>query len=195
MNAGNDSSAVTGARLEQRGAYPADAMTGPAFRAATTADAEDLARLVIDGFEEFRSFAPPGWAPPPLDAEIEPLRELLADPDGWSRVAEQGGELVGQVTIMPAASHVRGSDDPSLAHLRTLFVRRDFWGTGVATALHAAAAEAARERGFASMRLFTPAQQRRARRFYEREGWEQLGDEFLEPDLGLVIVQYRRRLR
>ena len=96
---------------------------------------------------------------------------------------------------MAAASHPLGSDDPSLAHFRNLFVRRDFWGTGVASALHSAAVDAARERGFAHMRLFTPAGQGRARRFYEREGWAQAGEEFHEPHIGLVIVEYRLPLR
>jgi GNAT superfamily N-acetyltransferase len=170
-------------------------MAAPVFRAATIADADGLARLVIEGFEEFRSFAPEGWTPPPLAPEVERMRELLPDPDVWCMVAEAGGELVGQVTIMPATRHWAAVDDPSLAHLRTLFVRRDHWGTGVATALHAAAVDAARERGYAHMRLFTPAEQRRARRFYEREGWVQAGDEFHDPGPNLVIVEYRLPLR
>jgi GNAT superfamily N-acetyltransferase len=169
-------------------------MTEPTYRAATLADAEAVARLVVEGFEEFRSFAPAGWTPPPLADEVERMEELLPDPDVWSRVAESGGAIVGQVTIMPASWHWAAVEDPSLAHLRTLFVRRDFWGTGVATSLHAAATGAARERGFSAMRLFTPAGQARARRFYEREGWVQAGDEFHQPALGMVIVEYRLEL-
>jgi GNAT superfamily N-acetyltransferase len=170
-------------------------MADATYRAGTLADAEALARLVIDGFEEFRAFAPPGWAPPPVADEVARLRELLPDPAVWCRVAEAGGELAGQVTLMPAMAHHVATDDASLAHLRNLFVRPGFWGTGVASALHAAAVEVASERGFTAMRLFTPAGQARARRFYEREGWVQAGDEFHEPDIGLVIVQYRRDLR
>jgi GNAT superfamily N-acetyltransferase len=170
-------------------------MARPEFRAATIADAEGIARLVIEGFGEFRSFAPEGWAPPPLAGEVERMRELVPDPDVWCMVAEAGDELVGQVTIMPAARHRAAVADPSLAHLRTLFVRRDRWGTGIATALHAAAVDAARERGYAHMRLFTPVEQRRARRFYEREGWVQAGEEFHDPGPNLVIVEYRLDLR
>jgi GNAT superfamily N-acetyltransferase len=166
----------------------------PNYRPGTVADAEAVARLVIDGFEEYRSFAPEGWSPPSLAGEVERLGELLPDPDVWCLLAESGGELAGQVTFMPAARHWSAVDDPSLAHLRTLFVRRDFWGTGVATALHAAAVEEARERAYAHMRLFTPAQQRRARRFYEREGWAVAGDEYHDPGPDLVIVEYRRAL-
>ena len=56
------------------------AASEPNYRAGTVADAEALARLVIDGFEEYRSFAPDGWSPPPLADEVERLHELLPDP-------------------------------------------------------------------------------------------------------------------
>ena len=84
--------------------------------------------------------------------------------------------------------------DPSLVHLLNLFVRREFWGTGVASALLAAAVAEARERGYAQMRLFTPARQARARRFYEREGWAVAGDEFHDAAPDLVVIEYRRAL-
>ena len=162
------------------------------LRAATPADAERLARTVIEGFEHYRAFAPPGWEPPPLHHEIETLHDLLPDERVWCRLAESGGEIVGQVTFMPAARHGRPVDDPALAHLLNLFVRRDHWGSGVATTLHGAAVGEARERGFARMRLFTPAAQSRARRFYEREGWAAVGDEFHDPGPNLVLIEYRR---
>jgi hypothetical protein len=44
------------------------------------------------------------------------------------------------------------------------------------------------------MRLFTPAEQQRARRFYEREGWSAVTEAYLEEPLGLEIVEYRRPL-
>jgi GNAT superfamily N-acetyltransferase len=53
---------------------------------------------------------------------------------------------------------------------------------------------AARERGFSAMRLFTPAAHARARRFYEREGWVEAGEEFHAPGPDLVLVEYRYRL-
>ena len=124
-----------------------------AFRAAAPADAEDLARAVVDGVEDYRSFAPPGWTPPSLEGEIEHLHAVLGDEHVWCLLAEAGGELVGQVTVLPAARAARPVHDPALAHLSNIFVRRDRWGTGLAKVLHAAAIEAARERGFTEMRL------------------------------------------
>ena len=165
------------------------------LRDATPADAERLARTVIEGFEHYRAFAPPGWEPPPLHHEIETLHDLLPDERVWCRLAESGGEIVGQVTFLPASRAAVPDDDPALAHLRNLFVDERHWGTGLATALHAAAISEARERGFRTMRLFTPAGQARARRFYEREGWRRAGDAFHAPGPDLVIIEYRLALR
>jgi GNAT superfamily N-acetyltransferase len=164
------------------------------FRGATTADAERLGRAVVEGVEDYPAFAPPGWTPPSLADEAEHLRGLLGDEQVWCLLAEADGEVVGQVTVLPAARAARPVDDPALAHLRNLFVRRDFRGTGLASALDAAAVEVARERGFAELRLFTPAGHARARRFYEREGWVPAGEEFHDPAPGLVLMEYRYAL-
>jgi GNAT superfamily N-acetyltransferase len=164
------------------------------LRPATTADAERLGHAVADGMDLYRSFAPEGWAPAPARVEVEHLDHLLADPQVWCRLAESEGDVVGQVTVLPAAIAAHPVDDPALAHLRNLFVRSDHWGTGLASSLHAAAIEAARERGYAAVRLFSAAGQARARHFYEREGWVAAGDEFHDPVAGLVMVEYRLTL-
>jgi GNAT superfamily N-acetyltransferase len=162
------------------------------LRTATAADVERLARGVVEGVADYASFAPPGWTAPAVEEEAAHLRALLADPDVWCLVAEADGEVAGQVTVLPAARGPRPVGDPGLAHLRNLFVRRDMWGSGLARALLAAAVDAARERGFARMRLFVAAGQARARRFYEREGWAPAGAAFHDPGPGLEIVEYRR---
>jgi GNAT superfamily N-acetyltransferase len=164
------------------------------LRPATPADAEPLARGMVEGIQEYVSFAPAGWAPPPLEPEIEHTRHLLDDEAVWTLVAEAGGELIGQITILPATRAGRAVDDPQLAHLRNLFVRKDFWGTGVARTLHEAALEEARRRGFERIRLIAAAGYGRGRRFYEREGWSVHGEEVFDPVPGLVIVEYRRGL-
>jgi GNAT superfamily N-acetyltransferase len=165
------------------------------LRSGTVADAERLGRAVIEGFEVYREFSPPGWEPPPVADEVATYRGLLAEDTTWCRLAESNGRLVGQVTFLPAARSAMPVDEPGLAHLRNLFVDREFWGTGLACELHDAAIAAARERGFEQMRLYTPARHGRARRFYEREGWAQAGEEFHSPGPDLVIVEYRNTLR
>jgi GNAT superfamily N-acetyltransferase len=165
------------------------------LRAGTVADAERLARAVIEGFDVYREFSAPGWEPPPVADEVAMLRGLLAEDTTWCRLAESGGRVVGQVTFLPAARSAMPVDDPALAHLRNLFVDREHWGTGLARELHDAAIAAARERGFERMRLYTPARHGRARRFYEREGWVQAGEELYLPGPDLVVVEYRNTLR
>lgn len=160
------------------------------LRAATAADAERLAHMVADGLEVYRSFAPAGWEPPAAD---DP-HSAAEDEGTLCLVAEDETGLAGQVTVQPATHAARPVGDPALAHLRNLFVRADLWGTGLARTLHAAALDAARERGFSTMRLFCAAGQARARRFYEREGWETFGEPWHEAAIGLDMVEYRRPL-
>jgi GNAT superfamily N-acetyltransferase len=128
------------------------------FRPATPDDAEPVARLVIDGFETYRAFTPPGWEPPALAIELEHLGRLFADDAFWILLAEDAGRLVGQVSIIASQHTVHPDADPALVHFRNLFVAQDQWGTALATALHGAAVSEARARGFEQMRLFTPAE-------------------------------------
>jgi len=164
------------------------------IRRATSDDAESLARGVIEGVEDYPSFAPPGWTAPSFEEELNQVREALADGDVCCLVAESGTELVGQITLLSAARAARPVDDSSLAHISNLIVRRDHWGAGLASALHRAALEAAGARGFTELRLFGAASQARARRFYEREGWLPASEPFARHD-GLTFIEYRYRLR
>lgn len=164
------------------------------LRRATIADAEPLARGVIEGVEDYPSFAPPGWTAPSFEAELKHVREALADPDVCCLIAESGGALLGQITVLPAARAPHPVEDVSLAHISNLFVRRDHWGLGLAADLHRAAVEAAGARGFTELRLFVAAGQARARRFYEREGWLPASEPFARHD-GLTFIEYRYRLR
>jgi hypothetical protein len=51
-----------------------------------------------------------------------------------------------------------------------------------------------RERGYREARLFTPAGQARARAFYGREGWREVGGPFHAPEFDLDILELRRPL-
>ena len=165
------------------------------IRRATSADAEPLALGVIEGVEDYHSFAPPGWTAPSFEAELKHVREALADADVYCLVAESGSAFVGQITLLPAARATHPVDDSSLAHISNLSVRRDYWGGGLASALHRAALEAADARGFTELRLFVAAGQARARRFYERDGWLPASDPFADPIWDLTFIEYRNRLR
>jgi GNAT superfamily N-acetyltransferase len=162
------------------------------LRRAVDADAEALARGAIEALAEYPAFAPPGWKGPALGPELEHTRAVLSDPDHHCVVAEAGGRIVGQVTVVPAARAARPVAEPGLGHLRNLYLDRSQWGTGLAATLMEAALEDARTRGFRELRLFVAEGQGRARRFYEREGWRAAGGPFFDPVPGLSMVEYRR---
>lgn len=169
-------------------------MAGLSFRPAQISDADGIARVVADGFEEYRSFARGGWEPPGAEQEIaEGTASRLHDPAFWCLVAVAGDRVVGHAAGSPAADAIMPSDEEHLAQLRALFVDRAYWGHGVARELHRMALAEASARGFVAIRLFTPAGQARARRFYEREGWSAVGEPADSP-LGLQLIEYRRGL-
>lgn len=150
---------------------------------------------MAEAFEGYRSFAPKDWRAPRTSAHAEALSRWLCDPGFWGELARDGQALIGHSAFIPAASHsYRAEPDPLLAHLAHLFLRTRYWGSGVAAELLSHAATAAQRRGFAVMRLFVPAGQARARRFYERERFSPMGAPF-DPGLGMPVVEYRRTLR
>lgn len=164
------------------------------IRPATCDDVEEIVATVAEGFDGYREFAPPGWEPN-LDGETAMLSERLESPAVWCAIAEDGGRVAGHAAFLPASmSGHSGAADPRLAHLWNLFVRRPWWGTGVAVELLGAAVAEARARGFTRMRLYTPAAHARARRFYEREGWEVAAPPFPSPAFGMTLVEYARPL-
>jgi GNAT superfamily N-acetyltransferase len=165
------------------------------LRRGGVADADAIDRVMTEAFEGYRAFAPPGWRPPGPGTDRTWLGEMLARPDVWCLVADAGHDRhAGHVAIMPATLARRPSSDTRLAHFWQLFVRPRHWGSGLAVALHDEALAEAARRGFTAIRLFTPAGQARARRFYERAGWTAAAAPFEESELGLALVEYRRPL-
>jgi GNAT superfamily N-acetyltransferase len=172
------------------------AMTGSPngleIRRAVPDDTPAIHALVQAGFGTYRAFAPAGWAPPdePHGLELDAARAELSDPATFCLIAEDGGAMVGTVRLVRGRSASRDGIVPD-RHLKHLFVAESHWGTGLAGELHAAAMAALPPGALA--RLFTPALQARARRFYEREGWSLHGAAYFEPLMGLDLVEYRRR--
>ena len=167
---------------------------GLTLRRATSDDAEALAHGVVEGVADYPAFAPPGWTAPAFEDELAHHRVDLGEAHYHCIVAELDGAIVGQITVVPAARAPRAVDDPALGHVRNLFVDRSQWGSGLATRLHAAVVDAARELGFAELRLFVAEGQARARRFYEREGWSLARPPAFDERIGLEIAEYRRAL-
>lgn len=165
------------------------------LRPLTLDDAEAMAESSRQGFDSFRDWAPPGWHPPADGVEADRVREGLARPSTWGLLATDGDRVAGHVAFTQAREREEPrADIPGLAHFWQLFVRRDWWGTGLAAELNRRAVAEAAARGYEAMRLLTPAGSARARAFYAREGWSTDGEPIPEPALGLDLVLYRRRL-
>src|SRR3954469_16630035 len=163
------------------------------IRPGCAEDAEAIAEIVVECDRTFATFAPAGWKPPSYESELEKARDTLARPERWIAVAEAQSRPIGYVAFIAASATRMPADDLQVAHLGRLFVRPAYWGAGVAGALHDAAIDEARARGFTRMRLFTPRCHARARRFYERVGWRAVA-EMPESPLGLPLIEYWRDL-
>ena len=175
-------------------AMSARGLDGLVFRQATMADAPQLAQVLVEGFETYRAFAPDAFEVPVAEDVAASMAERLEAPQVWCRLAEDGSGVAGYVSLLPATDSRKPIDDPGLAHFWMLFVRAPWWGSGLASELHGAALAAATDRHYNAMRLFTPAGQARARRFYEREGWTVAAGPYPDEDIGIAIVEYRRSL-
>jgi GNAT superfamily N-acetyltransferase len=118
----------------------------------------------------------------PYEERVERARTTFAElpPGAGAWVAERGGEIVGvAVRVGP--------------ELRSLYVVPEAWGTGAAGALVDAALGAIRRDGASEATLWVVEENARARRFYEREGWEPTG-ETRASEVGPVELEYRRKL-
>ena len=164
----------------------------PTLRPATAADAEAAHAVCRRGLAVYERFGVPDYRPP-TETEHD-LRARLAI--GWGCVAEHEGAVIGFAAAEAAREEVRtGPLVPGLAHVWAVFVDEPRWGDGTAGALLRAVGAEGRARGFTEGRLFTPALQARARRFYAREGWTEQGPPELVEHLGLELVELRARLR
>jgi len=156
------------------------------FREATAVDAPEMAETVGIGFDTYRSFAPPGWEPPPFAVEVAAIRSRMAGGDAWALLARDGDGPAGHIALLADPA-------PGTAYLWQLFLRPPHWGTGLADRLHEAFLEASRVRGYERARLRTPLGQARSRRFYERNGWRTDGVASFEDTLGLELLVYTRK--
>ena len=148
------------------------------------------------GIESYSEWAP-GWIPVPPSPEMRERLDGLYDDDkrAWALMALAGDEVVGLVSLALTTGADARVPDAGTVYLWQMFVRRDWQGSGLAGALMDRVLEEARRRGYDRMVLWTPAGAARARRFYEREGWELTGEEDPESQFGLPLVQYGRAIR
>ncbi|MCP3856160.1 MAG: GNAT family N-acetyltransferase [Actinomycetia bacterium] len=119
----------------------------------------------------------PGWA------------TLLGSPDASVLVAEpadDSGELVGTVAL------VSDPEPDTDLLLSRLYVRPDWWGSGLGSDLHWSAIAASRELGAGRLALWVLEANERARAMYERWGWSLVpGRTFANEPPTIVDVRYQ----
>lgn len=164
------------------------------LRPAVPDDGPAITAVTAAGFATYAEFAPAGWEPP-ADMTDDTVGQRLAQPGVWGVVAEDAGEIVAFGAFGPARKpHPHGPPIAGLAHVWAVFAAPSHWGTGAARDVLHALHDEMRRQGYAEARLYTPAGQARARRFYAREGWVEQGDPAWVAALGLDVVELRRTL-
>ncbi len=106
-------------------------------------------------------FTPAAWA------------EEVSSPDHAFRLAEVDGVAVGFVKLGPATLPVEPAG-PAM-ELRQLYIRKAWHGSGMSRALMDWALEETRRRGMSELLLTVYTDNHRAKRFYERYGFEEVG--------------------
>ena len=156
---------------------------GVSLRRAEAADAEALAHLHLDVWDDaYTGLMPQGILDDRrerVDERVERWRDILGQPHGnW--VAEDTDGLVGLACSGPA----RDNDIDDLLELYALYVRASYYGTGVGFALFEQTV------GDRAAYLWVLANNERAIRFYERQGFRLDGTED-EHDEGLHVRMVR----
>jgi len=145
------------------------------YRDATPADAPALATLGADSFTQTFGHL---YAPADLALFLEKHSAAswsaeLADPAFAVRVAEAEGAMIGYAKLGPPQLPFTPED--GAIELRQFYVLKPWHGAGTAAELMAWVIATARERGAADLFLSVFIDNHRARRFYARYGFEEVG--------------------
>jgi ribosomal protein S18 acetylase RimI-like enzyme len=162
------------------------------IRAATPSDLDDVVAIHVAAF---RAGNVP-HLPPELASHMTPgrsttgWRSLIASPPRRSTVlvAQDGDEAIAGIA---AAGPSRDPGDDG-GELYALYVHPDRWGQGHGQALDGAARHHLSDAGFGGAILWVLEANERARRFYERAGWDAEGER--RHHLGATTIRYTAAL-
>lgn len=145
------------------------------YRDATPEDAETLDRIFDQSFcdafahlyrrEDLEAFL--------SSFGVEDWREQLQDSSYALRIGEVDGEPVGYVKLGPLKIPVE-TDRPAIL-LDQFYILKSYHGVGIAHGLMDWALEEAARRGVEELYLTVYVDNQRARRFYDRYGFEDVG--------------------
>ena len=152
-----------------------------------------MADNLESGFSSFRTWADSRWEPPLRTEMLLGMMQRFATDGSWSFVGLADNLPAGHVTARPEVDE-HEQPRPGVARLTHLFLRRDYWGCGLADLLHDRMIASMVERGYASAVLWTPSGAGRARSFYARHAWQPTGATDPESGLGLELMEYTLEL-
>jgi len=110
------------------------------IRRAEVSDAEAIATLHVEGWQEFRAFVPPAiMAARDYQWRVNDWRRRIAaaDPRWWTAIAEHAGQPIGFVGVEHLSTPAMGAN----CEIHNLFVTSDWRRHGVCRRLLAAAAD------------------------------------------------------
>lgn len=145
------------------------------YRDARAEDAETLDRLFDTSFCDTFAHL---YRPEDLHAflssfGVEDWRTQLADPAYAFRIAEVDGSAAGYLKLGPMKLPIETHGRPLL--LDQLYVLKEHHGSGIARELMGWALDESRRRGAQELYLTVYVDNHRARRFYDRYGFEAVG--------------------
>ena len=110
---------------------------------------------------------------------------------GWTRALEEGESIF----VADDEGRVVGFVSLRECELRAIYALPETWGSGAGSALMRAAIEQLREGACGEAFLWVLEDNPRARRFYEREGWELDGARKEDEFLGVRVAEVRYSIR
>ncbi len=145
------------------------------YRDAQPADGPALRELFAESFNETFGHL---YRPADLKAFLEENSDAawqasLSDPQVAIRVAQADGELAGFLELAPRKLPYETSEP--VLELRRLYLRSSVHGRGIADQLMKWALQETANRGARELVLSVYVDNHRARRFYERYGFETVG--------------------
>jgi GNAT superfamily N-acetyltransferase len=146
------------------------------YRDARAADAAPLSAMARQSFvETFGTLYSPSDLAAFLDDAfgVNGLAAQLSDPDFTVRLAEEDGQIIAFAKMGPVT--FPGEWRPDAIELYQFYVLGPWQGQGVAQAMMEWAIFHARDHGAREIILSVYVDNHRARRFYERYGFEEIG--------------------
>ena len=158
------------------------------IRRAEPADARGIAEVHTRTWQAAYRHVFPAEVLDSLDVEERVrgwLERIEADMAVW--VAETDEGIVGFVAAGPSRT------EDGFGELYAIYVLPEAWGSGAASGLMGAFKDWLADQGYTTAMLWVLADNPRARRFYEREGWRADGER-VDTIRGVQVEETRYRL-